>query len=82
MAVELLETLKAEKLKIHDWREKESTRDAVKKEIRDFLWADATGLPDPAYSDSDVDAKTEAVFRHIHYAYPRLPSPLYGERAA
>ena len=82
VAVELLETLKAEKLKIHDWRDKEATRDAVRNEIRDFLWADATGLPDPAYSDSDVETKAEAVFRHIHYAYPRLPSPVYGERAA
>ena len=82
VAVELLRTLKAENLKIHDWRDKEATRDAVKNEIRDFLWDDQTGLPDPAYSDSDVDAKTEAVFRHIHYAYPRLPSPVYGERAA
>ena len=82
VAVELLKTLKAEKLKIHDWRDKESTRDAVKNEIRDFLWADATGLPDPAYSQSDVETKAEDVFRHIHYAYPRLPSPVYGERAA
>ena len=82
VAVELLKTLKAKKLKIHDWRDKESTRDAVKKEIRDFLWAEQTGLPDPAYSDSDVATKAEEVFRHIHYAYPRLPSPVYGERAA
>ena len=82
VAVELLKTLKAEKLKIHDWRDKEATRDAVKMEIRNFLWDDQIGLPDPAYSDSDVETKTEAVFRHIHYAYPRLPSPVYGERAA
>ena len=82
VAVELLRTLKAEKLKIHDWRDKEATRDAVKMAIRDFLWADQTGLPAPAYSHSDVETKSEAVFRHIHYAYPRLPSPVYGERAA
>ena len=82
VAVELLETLKAEKLKVHEWREKEATRDAVKQEIKDFLYRDQTGLPAPAYSHSDVDTKTEAVFRHIHYAYPRLPSPVYGERAA
>jgi len=82
VAVELLETLKAEKLKVHEWREKESTRDAVKNEIRDFLWDDQTGLPDPAYSVSDVETKTEVVFRHVHYAYPRLPSPVYGKQAA
>ena len=82
VAVELLKTLKAEKLKVHEWREKEATRDAVKQEIKDFLYRDQTGLPAPAYSDSDVDTKTEAVFRHIHYAYPRLPSPVYEEQAA
>ena len=82
VAVELLKTLKTEKLKVHQWRDKEATRDAVKAEIRDFLWADLTGLPAGAYSDSDVDERTEAVFRHIHYAYPRLPSPVYGDRAA
>ena len=82
VAVELLHTLKAETLRVHDWRDKESTRDAVKNEIRDFLWGDPTGLPDPAYTSDDIDAKTEAVFRHIHYAYPRLPSPVYAEQAA
>ena len=82
VAVELLRTLKAEKLKIHDWRDKEATRDAVKTEIRDFHWDDQTGLPDPAYSDSDVETKADVLFRHIHYAYAQLPSPVYGERAA
>ena len=55
---------------------------AVKMEIRNFLLDDRIGLPDPAYSDREVAAKTEAVFRHIHCAYPRLPSPVYGEQAA
>ena len=50
VAVELLETLKAEKLKIDHWRDKESTRDAVRIAIRDFLWSEATGLPISSYS--------------------------------
>ena len=82
VAVGLLRTLKAEKLKVHQWRDKEATRDAVKNEIRDFLWREETGLPTTTYSDADVETKTEDVFRHVHYAYPRLPSPVYGERAA
>ena len=82
VAVDLLETLKAEKLSVYQWREKESTRDAVKNEILDHLYSDQTGLPAPAYSVTDIATKTEAVFRHIHYAYPRLPSPVYGEHAA
>ena len=82
VAVELLRTLKAEKLRTHEWRDKEATRDAVKNEIRDFLWREETGLPTTAYSDTDVETKAEDVFRHVHYAYPRLPSPVYRERAA
>ena len=42
---ELLERLKAEKLRVDRWREKETTRAAVKVEVRDFLWSDQTGLP-------------------------------------
>ena len=67
---------------VHQWRDKEATRDAVKNAIRDFLWREETGLPTSAYSDADVETKTADVFRHIHYAYPRLPSPVYGDRAA
>ncbi len=52
------------------------------RKIRNFLWDDRIGLPDPAYSDSDVETKTEAGFRHIHYVYRLLPSPVCGERAA
>lgn len=82
VAVELLRTLKAEKLRVHQWRDKEATRDALRQEIWDFLYRDPTGLPTPAYSESDVKIRAQDVFRHIHYAYPRLPSPVYGDRAA
>ncbi|MDF1591565.1 MAG: type I restriction endonuclease subunit R [Desulfobacterales bacterium] len=37
VAVGLLERLKAEKLRVDHWRDKESTRDAVRIAIRDFL---------------------------------------------
>lgn len=78
VAVDLLETLKAEKLKIDQWREKEVTRDAVRVTINNFLFADSTGLPAPAYSDEDVAVKTDAVFKHVFYAYPKVPSPIYA----
>ncbi|HQI27164.1 MAG TPA: type I restriction endonuclease subunit R [Sedimentisphaerales bacterium] len=78
VAVELLKTLKEEKLKIDHWREKESTRDAVRLTIRDFLWSDATGLPLAAYTESDVHLKTDEVFRHVFRVYPTLPSPYFG----
>ncbi len=78
VAVHLLERLKEEKLKVDHWRDKESTRDAVRIAIRDFLWNDQTGLPVDTYTESDVDARSEDVFRHVYRAYPRVPSPYYG----
>jgi type I restriction enzyme, R subunit len=77
VAVELLETLKTERLKIDHWRDKESTRDAVRIAIRDFLWNEETGLPVDSYTDGEVDTKSEDVFRHVYRAYPTLPSPYY-----
>ena len=73
-----METLKAEKLKIDHWRDKEATRDAVQIVIKNFLWNDQTGLPVESYSEEDVEAKSEEVFRHVWRAYPCLPSPVYA----
>ena len=78
VSVELLNTLKAEKLKIDHWRDKESTRDAVRTAIRDFLWSERTGLPVDDYTEEEVNIKSEEVFRHIYRAYPILPSPYYA----
>ena len=82
VAVCLLETLKAEKLRVDQWRDKEATRDAVRVAIRDFLWSDETGLPGDDYSEADVAAKAEDVFRHVFRAYPELPSPYFQDAAA
>ena len=54
IAAQLLETLKAEKLKIDHWRDKEAIRDAVRITILDFLWNDETGLPTNSYTDVGV----------------------------
>ena len=76
VSVGLLAALKAGKLRIDQWRDKETTRDAVKVAIRDFLWNDATGLPG-IYSEEDITKSTEDVFRHVYRAYPTIPSPYY-----
>ena len=81
VAVELLKTLKAEKLRVDQWRDKEASRDAVRVTIRDFLWDDATGLPE-SYTDGEVTARSDEVFRHVFRAYPTLPSPCYETVAA
>ena len=78
VAAELLAALKAEKLRIENWREKEATRDAVQVTIENFLWDDNTGLPAPAYSEEDVKSKSLDVYRHVHRVYPTIPSPFYN----
>ena len=50
VATELLTTLKAEKLRVDQWRAKQATCDAVRVTIQDFLWSDTTGLPE-SYTD-------------------------------
>ena len=82
VAVELLNTLKQEKLRIDHWRDKESSRDAVRVAIRDFLWSEETGLPLDSYSEDDVDTKTEDIFRHVYRVYPTVPSPYYAGTVA
>lgn len=78
VAVELLHTLKEEKLKIDHWGAKQSTRDAVRIAIRNFLWSETTGLPIGVYSEDEVTIKTEDVFQHVYRVYPKLPSPYYA----
>ena len=81
IAVDLLQELKAEKLRVDQWCDKEATRDAVQVTIRDFLWSDKTGLPVESYTEDDVNTKSEEVFRHVYRVYPTVPSPYYAEAA-
>ncbi len=81
VAVDLLETLKAEKLGVDHWTDKEATRDAVRLTIRDFLWSDSSGLPEDLYTEDDVHVCAEEVYRHVYRAYPTLPSPYYETQA-
>lgn len=82
VAVQLLATLKGERLRVDQWREKEATRDAVRQAIHDFLYSDDTGLPVDSYTEDEVKARADEVFRHVYRAYPRLPSPFYDDEAA
>ncbi|MCK0154615.1 type I restriction endonuclease subunit R [Alcanivorax sp. S6407] len=78
VAVELLETLKAEQLAVDNWRAREGTRDAVKQRIYDFLYDENTGLPVDGYEEDDIQQLTEAVYQHVLRVYPKLPSPIYS----
>ena len=81
VAVELLKNLKAGKLRVNQWRDKETTRDAVRVAIHNFLWNDEIGLPPDGYSEAEVGTKTDDVFRHVFRAYPTVPSPYYENAA-
>lgn len=81
VAVELLSTLKEEKLRVDHWQDKEGARDAVHSAIHDFLYSDKTGLPS-AYSPDEVQEYTDKIFQHVFYAYPTIPSPIYGVEAS
>ena len=80
VAAKLLKRLKAEKLRVDHWRDKEATRDAVWTAIRDYLWDENTGLPE-TYSEKEVEHRAEDLFRHIYRAYPTVPSPYYSTPA-
>src|SRR5262249_13949835 len=81
VAVELLSALKAEKLRVDHWRDKEATRDAVRLAIQDFLWSDQTGLPVDKYGEEEVQERAEEVYRHIYRVSPEIPSPFYAPPA-
>jgi len=80
VAVDLLDILKNEKLNIDNWREKESTRDAVRQRIYDYLYDDKTGLPEESYEEKEIKGLTELLFNHVYRAYPSVPSPIYGRQ--
>ena len=78
IAVGLLATLKEEKLRVYQWRNKETTRDAVRVSIRDFL-LEEIGPSDTLYTEDEILQKANDVFIHVHRAYPTVPSPCYAD---
>ncbi|MBU2766833.1 type I restriction endonuclease subunit R [Acidithiobacillus ferrivorans] len=78
VAVQLLQKLKAEKLRVDHWRDKEATRDSVRVVIRDYLWDEEIGLPLDSFAEEDVEMKADDMFRHIYRAYPTVPSPYFS----
>jgi type I restriction enzyme R subunit len=77
VATTLLKTLKAERLRVDNWRDKEAWRDAVRVAIHDFQWSEDTGLPVSDYDEDDVLARVGAIYQRIYWAYPTVPSPYY-----
>jgi type I restriction enzyme R subunit len=76
VAREMLERLNSEKLNIDHWRQKEGTRDAVRTFIYDYLYDETTGLSADYYSDNEVEALSEEVFRHVFQQYAAGKQPI------
>jgi len=68
VAVDLLATLKVEKLRVDHWRDKEATRDVVSVANHDFRYSEKTGLPLDSYNEDEVRDRAEEVYRHIYRA--------------
>ncbi len=79
VAVELLATLKEEKLRVENWREKENARDAVRQNIYDFLFDETSGLPVDCYEVDEVADLSDNVFNHIYRSYPAVGSSIYAD---
>lgn len=65
VAKELIVRLKEEKLAL-DWKKKEETRADVKVTIRSLLY---DNLPEPTYSDTDCEKRTQMVYLHVYDSY-------------
>lgn len=60
----LHEVLQAEVTRVQDFDAKQTTRDAMKTRIHDYLYDDKSGLPE-SFEIDEVDMKAEAVFAHV-----------------
>ncbi|MCX6162167.1 MAG: type I restriction endonuclease subunit R [Ignavibacteriae bacterium] len=69
VAKELLGKLKAEYLKIQGLWEKDATKAEMKTFIKDFLYADKTGLPATDYTADEVNERTDMVYGYIYQQY-------------
>jgi len=60
----LYQTLQTEISRVQDFFAKQSTRDDIKVRIKNYLWDDATGLPE-SFDLDEIETKTDAVFAHV-----------------
>ena len=64
VAVGLHDVLEAEVTRVQDFYAKQTTRDAMKTRIHDYLYDETSGLPE-SFDLEEIDTKAEAVFAHI-----------------
>jgi type I restriction enzyme R subunit len=75
IAIELLEELKKDKLKIECWSEKSVTAASVFKYVNTTLF---NNLPFPKYQNDDIDLRTNMIFSHLRNQYFGAGQSVYG----
>jgi type I restriction enzyme R subunit len=77
VARELVEAIKARIGAMENWTGKETTQATIQSFIYDYLWDDATGLPEDTYQPDEIEPLSEALFRHVYHQYPNLTESVY-----
>jgi type I restriction enzyme, R subunit len=75
IAIELLDELKKEKLKVDQVWEKSETAAAVFNTVNKMLFEQ---LPYPTYQTDDIDLKTNLVYNHLRQQYYGGGVSIYG----
>lgn len=66
ISIELLDTLKKDKLNVENWAGKSETSGAVFQMVTNILFEK---LPFPIYQNDDIDRKTHMVYNHLENSY-------------
>jgi type I restriction enzyme, R subunit len=75
IAVDMLEELKKDKLKIEQWSEKSVTAASVFNYVKNTLFE---VLPYPTYAADDIDTKSDLVYAHLRQQYFGGGVSVYG----
>jgi type I restriction enzyme R subunit len=75
IAIELLDELKKEKLKVEMWSEKSATSASVFKYVNTSLF---NNLPYPTYQNDDIDIRTAMIYEHLKTKYYCAGRSVYG----
>ncbi len=76
VAIDLLDELKREKLRVEKWSDKTLTSAAVYNTVSNTLFG---SLPHPTYQQDDIELKTNLVFQHLRMQYFGGGMSVYGE---
>ncbi len=75
IAIELLDELKKDKLKVEQWADKSVTAAAVFNAVSKTLFE---ALPYPTYHTNDIDLRTNLIYEHLKHQYYGGGLSVYG----